>query len=674
MASTFYGLETARRALNTQQAALLTTGHNVANANTPGYTRQRVNLTTTEAFPSAGINRAQIAGQLGTGVQVGDVQRIRDSFIDTQYRSETSKLGYWQAKAEQLAQMEDIMNEPSDSGLADTLDGFWSSLQDLASQPQNSGARRVVRQRGIALVDTFSYINSSLQSVQKNYRNEIDISEQNVNSILRQINQVNEQIGSVEPHGYLPNDLYDERDRLVDELSTMANVKIEVKPSGGLPSSNAEGQYNVYLANSQGEILKDSNNKAIKLVDSEIGTATGFHIQYENRLKLDSPVTEIKFFQLKDNETGFVGLTQIEADKSDSPTYQIDDVSQLNTNGKLRGYIEGYGYKSNVDGVETDVGLYNEMLAELDVMAYIFANQFNVVHQSGWSPNEIQAEKESKQSFFSFDGTGTMPTEDNPKGAAARIKVSAAILEDEDNIAAAAEANVLSGAMVRENVQNGTSGNPAITGIYDKGSALEENEDFANAEKMNITLTYDSGLWTYTMTGLDRNGDELDPAVTDFGSITIPETSATVFGVEIDISQVETPQDGDTWSYEFKAEGIKSKDEAFIGNGTNALKLAEVKDAVLNFGGSLTDVQSFYQGLIGTLGDKASEANRMTEVAGVLKDSVEQNRLSISSVSLDEEMTEMIKFQHAYNAAARNITLIDEMLDKIINGMGLGGR
>ena len=481
MVSTFHGLETARRALNTQQAALLTTGHNIANANTPGYTRQRVNLKPTEAFPSAGINRPQIPGQIGTGVKIGDVQRIRDSFIDTQYRTETSKLGYWQAKAEQLSQMEDIMNEPSETGLANTLDEFWSSLQDLASQPQDNGTRSVVRQKGIALADTFNYISSSLQSVQKNYRNEMDISEKNVNSILRQINQVNKQIGSVEPHGYLPNDLYDERDRLVDELSTMVNVKIEEKPSGGLPSSNAEGLYNIYLANSQGEILKDSNNKAIKLVDSEMGIATGFHIQYENRLQLDSPVTEIKFFQLKDNETGFEGLTQIEADKSDSPTYQMDDVSKLDTNGKLRGYIEGYGYKSNVNGVETDAGLYNEMLAKLDVMAYTFANQFNVVHQSGWSPNEIQAEMESKQSFFSFDGIE--PTEDNPKGAAARIKVSAAILEDEGNIAAAAEANVLSGAMVRKNVQNGTSGNPAITGIYDKVSALEVDKDLRMLKK-----------------------------------------------------------------------------------------------------------------------------------------------------------------------------------------------
>ena len=161
------------------------------------------------------------------------LQRIRDSFVDTQYRTETSKLGYWEAKAGLLSQIESIMNEPSDIGLANTMDQFWSSLQDLATQPQDSATRAVVRQTGIALSDTFNYIYSSLQAVQQNYRNELTVSEQNVNSIIRQINQVNKQIGSVEPHGLTPNDLYDERDRLVDELSTMVNIKFETKSSGG---------------------------------------------------------------------------------------------------------------------------------------------------------------------------------------------------------------------------------------------------------------------------------------------------------------------------------------------------------------------------------------------------------------------------------------------------------
>ncbi|MFE8696496.1 flagellar hook-associated protein FlgK [Cytobacillus sp. FJAT-53684] len=673
MRSTFQGLEIARRGINTQQAALYTTGHNIANANTPGYTRQRVNFLQTEAFPSVGFNRPQIPGQMGTGVQVGDVQRIRDSFVDMQFRNETSKLGYWQAKAEQTSQMENIMNEPSDTGLASTLDQFWNSLQDLAVQPQNNGARRVVRQRGISVADTFNYMHNAMKAIQKDYRNEINVTEQRMNSLLRQINQVNKQIGSIEPHGYLPNDLYDQRDRLVDELSSMVNVKIEPKHSGGVASANAEGLYDIYLATPQGEILRDSGNRPIKLIDSSSGTATGIHIQYDNRVEQDSPVAEIKFFELKDNEPGFKGLSQIDADNSQSSVYKLSSFSQLNTNGNLKGLIEGYGYKSNVNGVESVEGLYNNMLADLDVMAFTYANQFNIVHQSGWSPNEIRNGADVQQDFFSF---GVLQlSADNPKGAAANIRVSQAILDDVDNIAAAAEGNVLSGVMVRKpTVNSGTIGNPIISGIYDKTVAEAAVPGFNNAEKVNISLKYESGAWSYKLTAADSNGTPLNPELSHTGQIDSTEKSISIFGVNIDLSSMSAQQNGDEWSFEFNADGVKSADEAFIGNGSNALKLAEVKDAILNYGGSLTNVQTFYQGMIGTLGDIASEANRMVEVSATLSESVDKNRMSISSVSLDEEMTDMIKFQHAYNAAARNITMIDEMLDKIINGMGVVGR
>ena len=139
MSSTFHGLETAKRGLMTQQSALYTTGHNISNANTPGYTRQRVNFEQTEPFPAASKNRPQIPGQFGTGVKAGAIQRIRNHFIDDQYRNENSKLAYWDARSELLSQMENIMNEPTEEGLANTMDQFWTSLQDLAVQPQDSG-------------------------------------------------------------------------------------------------------------------------------------------------------------------------------------------------------------------------------------------------------------------------------------------------------------------------------------------------------------------------------------------------------------------------------------------------------------------------------------------------------------------------------------------------------
>ncbi|MEC1770239.1 flagellar hook-associated protein FlgK [Schinkia azotoformans] len=561
--STFYGLEVARRGIMTQQAALYVTGHNISNANTPGYTRQRVNFEATQAYPPVGRDNAKIPGQMGTGVQAGDIQRIRDSFVDTQFRGETSKLGYWDAKSAMLSQMEDIMNEPSDTGLTKSLDGFWNSLQDLASQPQNSGARRVVRQRGIALANTFNYLNSSLKAVQKDYRNELGITESRVNSLLRQINQVNKQIGAIEPNGYLPNDLYDKRDSLVDELSSYVNIKVEAKASGGLSSVKAEGLYNIYLTTPQGDILKDSNGKEIKLIDAIDdssgtsvfnNTAYGIHINYENRSEDDSPVQSITFLQLNEQKAGFVirdgegNLKTIEensvdADNTTSLKYQLDSFSALNTNGKLKGFIEGYGY---TEGSEKK-GLFNEMLADLDTMVYTFATEFNRVHKAGWSLNEIS--NNANDDDFDFFDLGGLT---DATGAASKIKVAKAIIDSVDNIAAA--------------------------------------------------------------------------------------------------------------------------EEASIGNGSNALKLANVKDTILTYGDSDTSAATFFQGMIGSLGDQASEANRMTEIAATLQSSVDQRRMSISNVSLDEEMTNMIKFQHAYNAAARQITLVDEILDKIINGMGLAGR
>ncbi|MBY0123469.1 flagellar hook-associated protein FlgK [Bacillus sp. S/N-304-OC-R1] len=672
MISTFHGLEVAKRGMQTQQAALYVTGHNISNANTPGYTRQRVNFAQTNPFPSPALNRPQIPGQMGTGVYAESIQRLRDSFVDMQFQTESSKLGYWQAKSEMLTQMENIMNEPSDTGLAHTLDEFWNALQDLAVQPQNDGARRVVRERGISLANTFNYTYDSLKAIQKDYRKEIDVTQDSVNSLLRQINQINKQIGSVEPHGYLPNDLYDERDRLIDDLSALVNIKVDRQPSGGLASAKAEGLLDIYLTTPQGDVLKDSNGRPIKLIDSKSNTAVGIHITYENRSELDSPVEGIKFFELKENNSGFVGInTNIEADSHNKPVYELNQFSDFNTNGRLKGFIEGYGYKYDptpADKTNNDIvvkGTYNDMLAELDQMVFTFASHFNLVHQSGWSLNEIRDGENKPIDFFSL-GTAT---ENNFKGIAGKIKVSDAIMEDVQNIAAAAEGNVLAGTFDRKTVDKNTVGNPVFTGIYNSETVPAGWE---NAKDIEVNLQYTGGKWQYQVKAKDAAGSYLTPEPTGFSDfISNPET---IYGIKLDVSNVSNQSNGDIWSVSFTAKGMSAKDEAFIGNGSNALKLANVKDAVLNYGGNLTSVQTFYQGMVGRLGDSASEALRMENTASVLKESVEFRRMSISNVSLDEEMTNLIKFQHAYNAAARNITMIDEMLDKIINGMGVVGR
>ncbi|MEH7887036.1 flagellar hook-associated protein FlgK [Bacillus sp. JJ1609] len=522
MSSTFMGLETARRGMFTQQSALHTIGHNIANANTPGYSRQRVNFAQTEPYPSASMNRPNIPGQVGTGVKADSIQRIRESFLDVQYRNETNKLGYSSSKAEAYQKMEQIMNEPSDSGLANTMDQFWQSLQDLAVNPNNEGARSVVRQRGIAVTETFNYLHQSLMAVQKDIGNEINVSVNKVNSLVKQIHGLNEQIGDVEPHGYLPNDLYDERDRLIDELSSIVNIKVDYAGSGGNAHSGAEGKAVIKL-------VSDSGKQHAILVGN-----AGYNEISVNKDGVDSSVKTIT-----------VGNTNI-------------NFNELQSSGKLKGLVEAFAYE-NKEGTST--GVYADMLKELDNLAYTFALEFNKVHKAGLSPNEIRGTEET-------------------------------------------------------------------------GPMAEDIEFFADAKNTDIT---------------DRNGFAGRIAVGD------------KIHASLDNIATATGDDPST---------------ATLGDGTNVINLANVLTKAFDYGNDseLSDFRNYYEGVIGGMAVESQEANRMTANSETLQLAVENKRESVSTVSLDEEMTNMIQFQHAYNASARMISLQDELLDKIINGMGTGGR
>src|SRR5699024_4470260 len=109
--------------------------HNIANVNTAGYSRQRVNFETTSPFPMPSRVMPTIAGQIGTGVEIGTVERVRDQFLDMQFRAENSRANYWSAKSEALSRMEDLLNEPSEDGLSAQMDLLWQALQDLADHP-----------------------------------------------------------------------------------------------------------------------------------------------------------------------------------------------------------------------------------------------------------------------------------------------------------------------------------------------------------------------------------------------------------------------------------------------------------------------------------------------------------------------------------------------------------
>ncbi|WP_017756448.1 flagellar hook-associated protein FlgK [Calidifontibacillus oryziterrae] len=658
MVSTFHGLNTAYRGLMTQQSALYVTGHNIANANTPGYTRQRVNFETTDAYPAPSRNRPNIPGQLGTGVQAGEIQRIRDHFLDIQYRGQNSKLGYWEARANAFSQIEDIMNELNNEGLANTIDKFWSALQDLSTEPNEEGTRRVVLQQGIAVADTFNYLSEQLQVVQKDYKNEIKVTAGKINSLIKQINSVNQQIKSIEPNGYLPNDLYDERDRLVDELSTYMNIEVEKKPSGGLSKDIADGYFNIYLLDDAGKRINidtDGDNAGdydFKLLDGKTDRYVEIsfpelpdtsdvnpieHIHFTNRNKDGSLST--KTTDANGNEVDFA--TDSSAVAQSSFNLKIED---FNSPGSLKSFVETYGYIDNNGNVKGDLP---QILDELDHMAFSFAERFNEINRLGWSLSEINAgsnDYDTSFDFFEFDPVKT--DRYDYKGAAYHIRIGSGIMADLSNIAAAG-APIIS--KYEENNKTGVTFTLNPPG-YD------HDADPSTDNKSNYLIGSEA---IYSGTEELKNG--IDYTID-------PETLTVTIK---DPSKYPEPY---TVKYEIY-EPVLDLTQMGEGDGSNALELGKViSDAQLHFGGSRTTLRSFYQGVIGEMGVQAYEANRMTTNTGILRDSVENKRASVSNVSLDEEMTNMIQFQHAYNAAARMITLVDETLDRIINNMGLVGR
>lgn len=519
MHSTFMGLETSKRGLHTQQSALYTTGHNISNANTLGYSRQRVNMQATSGFPGVGLNTPTMPGFLGTGVEAGSIQRIRDGFVDQQYRGESNKLGYWESRTKAISQMEDVLAEPSTYGLQQSLSDFWQSLQTLATSPENGGARAVVVERGVAVADSFNYINKSLTEIQTNLGKEIGVSTKNINSILKQIGELNKQISEVEPNGYMPNDLYDARDNLLDQLSTLVPIEVSYEKSGGRALDIAEGTVTVKIKSD------DPAQPFITVVEKgsfselkPVGNGTGGTDSEGN------PIGNMTGFTFTGGPAGGKELS----------------VNDMQTAGSLKSLVNSYGYENTAGEIK---GLYPDMFAKLDKMAEAFAIAFNDAHKAG-----TDLKGNAGEDFFVYE-VGT-------KFNASNIKVNSEIEKDPSKVAAS-------------------------------------------------------------------SSDSTDPSE--------------------------------------------------VGNGANAKKLGDVLFAPLD-GLEKSSVQSYYSGVIGELGVQGEQAVKMTKNAMTLLGAVSNRRDSISSVSLDEEMTDMIRFQQAYNASARMITVMDETLDKIINGMGVVGR
>lgn len=222
MSGLFFGLELGKRALMAQQLALNTGGHNIANAATPGYSRQRVSLTPTLPLDTP-------RGSIGTGVIAQNVRHVRDLFLGAQLRTDTGSMNRWQSTHKTLSQVELFFNEPGEKGLNQLITDFWNSWENLATNPN---ARSTVIEKSKVLINAFHEHANQLTDLRASVDTDIKNRVLQINQLAMQIASINRQIASAEGGGDMANDLRDQRDLLIDQLAQFANVRTIERDNG----------------------------------------------------------------------------------------------------------------------------------------------------------------------------------------------------------------------------------------------------------------------------------------------------------------------------------------------------------------------------------------------------------------------------------------------------------
>jgi flagellar hook-associated protein 1 len=231
---TLQGLQTALSGLVAEQTALDTTGNNIANANTEGYSRETALLEPNPPLDIAAISTLTGTGaQLGTGVGVTNITRIRNDYLDSQYRAQNSALSNSSTQAEVLQQASSAFDEPSESGVASQLSKLWTAWNDLAKSPTSEPAKQAVVAAGKQLSSTINQLGAQLSALSGQATEQLESltgAGGEVESFANQIAQLNTQIKLSEEAGQQPNELLDQRDVLLDKLSGLANITVSEQP------------------------------------------------------------------------------------------------------------------------------------------------------------------------------------------------------------------------------------------------------------------------------------------------------------------------------------------------------------------------------------------------------------------------------------------------------------
>ena len=623
MGSTFSGIELGKRSIMANTDAISTAGHNISNANTEGYSRQRVQMKEFDPLYKPDLERTERAGMIGQGIDVQSINRIRDEMLDQRITSLQNQESYWDTRSKYYTMIEQIYNEPDEVSVRSNMDKFWEGWQELSINPESQAARQAVVTRGESLTNAINSKWENLMGVASIINSDIEATVKQVNSYANQIASLNSEIVRSRGMGDNPNDLLDRRDLLVDKLSKLANITTDNRDSDEF-MVHIDGRVLV-----QGGVAR--NFELVSVTDNN-----GYDKLVWNDTKEDAFIsggTLGALIELRDDDI------RSEIQSLNTMTMNFADlVNDIHRNAYGANNVTGLDFFTQRSFVENVNGNFDRDGDGTFDHSYIFrftgTTSLNLHEQIG------------------FEGTMTL------SGSSGNVQVS---YHPTDTVETVINRINDSNAEVKAYLDRNNS-------LVLKGTTAQniENPDFV------IRHVEDSGFFLTGYAGiLSSSGAE---GAYDFArSDAVTSLADAQFAVSPVLNPAGYIEINSAIKNDVKSVAAAFRDESGnvnAGDARAAVEIASIRNSKVMIGHERT-LDDYFAESVTNVGLKGEQAEMNLQSQTAIMDDLRSTRDSISGVNIDEELSEIIKFQHGYNAAAKFITVWDSLLDTVINRLGV---
>lgn len=644
MRSTFAGLNTMVRGIQSNQLSLDTVLHNITNANTDGYSRQSVNLAATR-----GQNVSSLYGEVivGTGVDSTSIERARNVYADKQYWSENSTNQYYKTQQTNYDKIESIFNDSDSTGILNSLNEFYNAIQDLSTGASTDSNRVAVIEKGNTLVDKIKTTSSQMQDQINAQYDDMRLAVQTINNYTDQIVELNKNIMSTEASGGTANDLRDQRDLLVDNLSKYINLNVYEDESTGMYSVVSNG---ISLVNGVSSLTLEMSdpiaNKTYGINDYSINikeSGVAYVPSNGTLAALQATITEDKgYIDDMADVAGFMLTTFNHMHQQGAGIDGADSSLGSWTDNSSSTYA-GPTYGINFFGEQNTQYVYNDETGKVDAYVYVDGS---VTRSLGYTEEKASDGTVTRTPVVSI--SGTMSTDDPEELDGINIINALGINK---KITAAGGENLIAARTL--SVTQNTSSTGAQLSTY--SVTVNGTGDGTNATNLETLLNMDRNNVAHTAMIL-VNSKQTD------GTVSTEAMCDTL----TDAAYAKLANGGTTAAYTLYT--YDSTNQTNTSASTTAT-LANTERTI-----DKISLQSYYNSMMSHLGADSETVDDKQDAQDDLITQITAWRSSTSGVDWNEELTNMIRFQQGYSACSRCLTTMDEMLDKLINSTGTVGR